>query len=307
MDLKWPLLLLLLLGILPAAYALMVRFLPDPEVPEGLPVAHASRLRSLPRYAELARQQLLITQVQLVSVVLVLVGAVWLAARPMHTEIVDKPARGGDLVLCLDLTPGAREGTLAALTGARDLLPLLKDQPIRIGVQGFTSATAELLALTDNIDQADAAMAAASSVLTSATSDAGAPATGDALVTCAKAFDAPKKKRGRAVVLVGTGEDSGSLLSIADASAIARDRDVAIYAVPVGTAVGKADFKAAAELTGGALISGADPLDQIWSKESVRLDPPPTPVRRDGPLVPGILTLLGVAGLLLAGLRGLFR
>lgn len=309
MDLRWPLLLLLLLVLLPAAYALLMKLRPDPELPEGLPIAHAARLRALPRYAELARQQLLITQVQLVSVVLVLIGSIWLAARPMHTEIVDKPARAGDLVLCVDLTSTARTGVISALTGVRGLLPVLPGEQVRVGIQGFQTSTAELLALTDDLAQAGAAVDETQKALEGlGTAGSATPATGDGLVTCAKAFDAPKKQRGRAVVLIGSGGSADSLLSLADAAAIARDRDVTVYVVPAGASPGaRADLKAAAELTGGEVITGADAIDEVWNRESVRLDPPPTPVRRDGPMVPALLTLLGVVGLVLAGLRGLFR
>lgn len=309
MDLRWPLLLLALLVLLPLAYALLMRFLPDPETPVGLPVAHAERLRALPRFRELARQQLLLTQVQLVAVGLVLVGAVWLAARPMHTEVVDEPARAGDLVVCADLTPAARAGTIAALGQLRNLLPVLRNEPIRLGLQGFQASTAELVALTDDFDQADAIVEQTQQTLGSlgAQGTAGA-ATADALVTCAKAFDAPKAKRGRAVVLVGSGSSVGSVLSMAEAAGIAHDRGVTVYAVPVGaSAAGLAELKAAARLTGGEVVTGADPVDAIWSKEAVRLDPPPVALRRDGPFVPTVVVLLGLGGLLLAGLRGLFR
>jgi Ca-activated chloride channel family protein len=309
MDLKWPLLLLALLVLLPVGYALLMRFLPDPETPVGLPVAHAARLRALPRFRELARQQVLLTQVQLVSVGLVLVGAVWLAARPMHTEIVDEPARPGDLVVCADLTPAARAGTVAALGQVRGLLPVLRTEPIRIGMQGFQASTAELLALTDDFDQADAIVQQVQKTLTSlgAKGSEGA-ATGDGLVTCAKAFDAPKAKRGRAVILVGSGSSAGSVLSMAEAAGIAHDRGVTVYAVPVGASgSGLGALKAAARLTGGEVVSGRDPIDTVWSKEAVRLDPPPMALRRDGPFLPTVIVLLGLGGLLLAGLRGLFR
>lgn len=309
MDLKWPLLLLLLVVLLPVGYALLMRFLPDPEPPQGLPVAHAERLRALPRFRELARQQLVLTQVQLVSVVLVLVGAVWLAARPMQTEIVDKPGRPGDLILCVDLTPGARAGVVQALTGARGLLPVLRNEPLRLGMQGYQVSTAELLALTDDFAQADATIQETQQTLTELGSSGSAePATGDGLVTCVKAFDAPKTKRGRAVVLIGSGRSSGSVLDLAEAAAVARDSDVTVYVVPVGaSAAGRADLEAAAKVTGGQVVTGADPLDAVWSKEAVRLDPPPRPIRQDGPFVPTLIVLLGLGGLLLAGVRGLFR
>ena len=309
MDLKWPLLLLALLVLLPLAYALLMRFLPDPETPVGLPIAHAERLRALPRFRELARQQLLLTQVQLVSVGLVLVGAVWLAARPMHTEVVDEPGKPGDLVVCADLTPSARAGTIAALGQVRALLPVLRTEPVRIGMQGFQASTAELLALTDDFEQADAVLQETRQTLRSlgAQGTEGA-ATADGLVTCARTFDAPKAKRGRAVVLIGSGSSAGSVLSMAEAAGVAHDRGVTVYAVPVGaSASGLGELKAVARLTGGQVVSGSDPIDAAWSKEAVRLDPPPLALRRDGPAVPTVVVLLGLGGLLLAGLRGLFR
>lgn len=309
MDLKWPLLLLLLLVLLPLAYALLVRFVPDPETPVGLPIGHASRLRALPRFQVLARQQLLLTQVQLVSVVLVLIGSVWLAARPMHTEVVDKPAKPGDLELCVDLTPAARAGTVPALAEVHDLVPVLRKEKLRIGMQGFQATTAELLALTDDFDRADAVFAETRTALADPkTSGTTGAATGDGLVTCAKAFDAPKSQRGRAIVLIGTGSSIDSVIDLAEAAGIARDRGVTVYVVPAGaSASGLADLTAAAKLTGGEVVTGPDPIDTVWSREAIRLDPPPTPLHRDGPFLPTVIVLLGLGGLLLAGLRGLFR
>jgi hypothetical protein len=308
MDLRWPLLALLLLALLPAAYWLLGLVRPTDPPPTGLPVAYAQRLRTLPRFRELARQQLAWATFQLGAVGLVLVGTVWLAGRPQHTEIVDKPARPGDFMLCLDLTAPQRAADVSLLAQARTLVDRLGDA--RIGLQGYQATAADLLPLTDDHAGAGSVLHDTQTALGNlAAGGATSGATGDGLVSCAQAFDRPARDRGRAVVLLtADSTGSGSLHSLVEAAEYAEKHHVTVYAVPAGaSASARADLQTAAELTGGRLVTGPDALTQAWDLERSRLDPPPTPTRRDAPLVPTLLTLFGVAGLLVAGLRGLFR
>ena len=310
MAMRWPLLGLLLLVLLPAAYWLLGKVRPAQEPPAGLPVAHAARLRALPRFRERARQQVAWATFQLVAVGLVLLGSVWLAARPVHTEVVDRPARQGDLILCLDLTPQQRVGDVEVLAQTRTLLPRLTElKGTRLGVHGYQTTTAELLPLTDDLGQADMILADVQKALGDVSGEATSGATGDGLVSCAKALDGEDKRRGRAVVLVTAADpSSSSLYPLVEAAQYAASHSVAVYAIPAGAGkAAQADLKTAAELTGGALVTGPGPIGQVWDLERNRLDPPPSPVRRDAPLVPTVLVLLGVGGLVLAGLRGLFR
>jgi hypothetical protein len=308
MDLKWPLLSLLLIVLLPAAYWLLGWVRPAEPPPTGLPVAHANRLRALPRFRELARQQLAWATFQLGAVGLVLLGTVWLVARPQSTDLVDKPARAGDLVLCLDLTAPQRVADIDLLAQARTLASQLGDA--RIGLQGYQETTADLLPLTDDRTSAAGVFTDTQTALRGlAGGGASSGATGDGLVSCTQSFDRPARERGRAIVLLSAdGTGTGSLHSLVEAAEYADKHGVTVYAIPAGAAESaQADLKTAAELTGGRLVMGRDALVQAWDLEQARLDPPPTPTRRDNPLVPTLLALFGVAGLLIAGLRGLFR
>jgi Ca-activated chloride channel family protein len=308
MDLKWPLLALLLIVLLPAAYWLLGFLRPTEPPPTGLPVAHAERLRTLPRFRELARQQLAWATFQIGAVGLVLVGSVWLAARPQHVEVVDQPARPGDLMLCLDLTAPQRAADIDLLAQARRLVGHLGDA--RIGLQGYQATAADLLPLTDDHAGASNVLHDTQTALASlAGGGASSGATGDGLVSCAQGFDRPAGSRGRAVVLLSAdAAGSNSLHTLVEAAEYAAKHHVTLYAVPAGaTAAARADLQTAAELTGGRLVGGRDALAQAWDFEQARLDPPPTPAKRDAPLVPTLFTLFGVAGLLVAGLRGLFR
>jgi Ca-activated chloride channel family protein len=294
--------------LLPAAYWLLGLMRPTEPPPTGLPVAYAERLRTLPRFRELARQQLAWATVQLGAVGLVLVGTVWLAARPQATEVVDRAARPGDLMLCLDLTAPQRAADVDLLAQARTLVGKLGDA--RIGLQGYQATAADLLPLTDDRTSAASILHDTQTALGGlAGGGASSGATGDGLVSCAQGFDRPASARGRAVVLLSAdGGGSGSLHTLVEAAEYARKHHVTVYAVPAGaSAASRADLQTAAELTGGRLVAGRDALAQAWDFEQARLDPPPTPMRRDAPLVPTLLTLFGVAGLLVAGLRGLFR
>lgn len=309
MDLRWGWLVVLLVAAVAGTLWWWLRR-DDEDAPHGLPVAHVDRIRALPRYRALARQQLAWAVARLVATGLVLVGAILLAARPTTAVTEDPDAVPGDLVLCLDITPPQREADNAVLAQARTLLGGLLDE--RVGLYGFQDTTAELMPVTDDHAFAAERIHQVQTVLRSVEGgSAGAASAGDGLVSCVQHFDRPRSERGRAVVLLSTGQPAADPVhSLIEAGEYAARQGVVVYGlVPPGSGPGRADLRTAAELTGGRLLAldGPGALAQALQLERDRLDPPAVPVRRDDPQLPTVLVLVGLVALLATGVRGLLR
>lgn len=308
MDLRWPLLSLALAALLPALFWLVGLFrVPEQERPTGLPVGAAERIRALPRFQELARQQVSLARLQVVCSVVLLVGTVWLVGRPSTTTLADREGLPGDLVFCLDLTPANREADIDVLARARRLLDDLGEG--RVALSGFQDTTGELLPLTDDAGAAADKFTETSEALQGLGSGTGpSGAAGDGLVSCAESFDKPADQRGRAVVLVTAGGPSTtSLHTLAEGARYAEKHHVAVYTVPAGaTGPARADLTTAAEVTGGRVLPPTG-VGRVLELERERLDPPAVGVREDRPLLPTVLVLLGAGGLVALGVRGMFR
>lgn len=307
MDLKWTWLALLLLVLVPLALWWSVRRAGEDDG-DGLPVAHAARLRSLPRYQALVRRQLVWTVAQLVAAALVLLGAILLAARPTEANVVDPRAEPGDLVLCLDVSGAMREEAATALAQVRTQLTRLTGS--RVALYGYQDTTAELMPMTDDYAFIDTRLREAQQALSGLGGGGGGGGnTGDGLVSCAQHFDRPADERGRAVLLLTPGGNgSGALHTLAEAAAYAGARDVVVYAVAPADAPGRDQLAAAAEGTGGRIVQlGPRAAAQVLDFELDRLDDPPAQVDRDRPLPALVLTIVGLLGLLGTGLRGWLR
>jgi len=305
-DLRWTWLAVLLALAVPGLVWLSARRYREPEA-DGLLVAHAARLRALPRYRELARTRMLWTVAQLAAVGLVLLGGVLLAARPTAAHTEDPPAKPGDLVLCLDLSPPLRPTGTAVLAQVRRQLSSPEDG--RVALYGYQSTTAELMPMTDDRGFVRTRLADTITALSGLAGGAGGTGnSGDGLVSCARHFDRPATERGRAVLLVSDGgAGNGSLHTVAEAGVYAAAHDVVVYAVaPAGA--GAAARKAATEATGGRMLTLAPrATQQVLELGRDRLDEPPAAVRRDAPVPATVLVFVGLAGLLASGLRGMVR
>lgn len=310
MDVKYPWLVFALVVVAPLlAWLLLRRPLPDDdELPDGLLVAHLERLRSLPRYRALAREQLMWTWVAIGCTLLVVLGSIWLAARPMATRVEDEKARPGDLLLCFDVTPAMRPHAVALLAQARSLLGDLDTE--RVGLYGFQTTTAELLPLTDDHGYAGQFLADAQTALAGNAGGVAAASAGDGLVSCAGHFDEPSALRGRAILLLSPNRPApGALHSLIDAADVAVRNDVRVYTAAPPGSPGEAELRAASEVTGGQFvpIAGQPVVPQVRALEQQRLDPPPVPVRDDAPVFPTILVVVGLFGVIGSGLRGAVR
>jgi Ca-activated chloride channel homolog len=306
-DLRWTWLALLLLVLVPLAIWWTVRRASE-DIGDGLPVAHAARLRALPRYQVLVRRQLAWTIAQLAAAALVLLGSILLAARPTEATVVDPPAEPGDLVLCFDVSPAMRDEASTALAQVRTQLARLAGS--RIALYGYQDTTAELMPMTDDYAFVDRRLREAQQALTGLSSGGVTGGnTGDGLVSCAQHFDRPAAERGRAVVLLTPGGNgSGGLHTLSESATYASGRDVVVYAVAPADAPDRDQLEAAAERTGGRAVDlGPRAARQVLDFEADRLDDPPGQIDRDRPMPALVLTIVGLLALLGTGLRGWLR
>ncbi len=280
---------------------------------DGLPVAKLARIRSLPRYRSVVRQQFLQSALRVVAVAVVVLGAIFLVGRPTGEETDEGTARPGDIVLCLEASPETYDDAIALLAQAQKAIGQLEGE--RVGLMIFSDAAVSVMPLTDDYGFARQRLHQAQLAFASLAAETGtltAPAkTGDGLVTCAKVFDRPTDERGRAVLLATRlPAPVTPLYGVLEAGEVAADGDVVVYAVAPGDRTTQAarDLEQVTTLTGGRFFDGATgstdrALIRIIRDERDRLVPPPTVVRDDRPLGGTVMVLLGIGLVLVAGSR----
>jgi Ca-activated chloride channel family protein len=313
-ELRWWWLTLLLLLVAGGWAWYVVRTWREEQRPgDGLLIAKLARIRGLPRYRAVVRQQMVQSAARVVAVAVVILGAVFLERRPTGEETEQGAARPGDLLLCLEASPQMYEENIAVLGQARSLAGQLDGE--RIGLMLFSDAAVTVMPLTDDYGYAQQRLHQAQLAFRNLAADTGAQTAGakagDGLVSCAQDFDRPTAERGRAVVLAtGLPGAADPLYGVLEAGQVAADDDVVVYAVaPAYRSVSAAaDLDQVATLTGGRLYDGAEnattrALPRVLREERDRLVPPPTTVRDDRPLAGTVLVLLGLGLVLGAGVR----
>lgn len=314
MDLRWPLLTVLLLLLAGTWTWYAVRTWRQEQRPsDGLPVAKLGRVRSLPRYRAVVRQQLLQSGARVVAIGVVVLGAVLLVGRPTAEETGQGAPLPGDLILCLEASPQMYEENIALLGQAQGLVRELDGE--RIAITVFGDAAVPVMPLTDDYGFARQKLHQAQLAFQNLAAETGIRATGakagDGLVSCAKSFDRPTDERGRAVVLAtGLPDATDPLYGVLEAGQVAADGDVVVYAIAPAHRSGAAasDLQQVATLTGGRMYDGAEgattrTMARVLHEERDRLVPPDTTVRDDHPRGGTVLVLVGLCLVLGAGVR----
>ncbi|WP_182524704.1 VWA domain-containing protein [Nocardioides dongkuii] len=314
-DLTWP---RLAVGLAVAVVLLLLWWTRRPRrVPAGLLVAHTDRLRSLPRFRKLARRELLVAGVAATGALLLVVGTIWMGARPVRQVLADPDRNGRDIMLCLDVSPSMGPWNRQVLDSFQTLLAELNGE--RLGLTIFSGAGVTVLPLTDDYgyvagELRDAARAFANQDASYfAGVDTGTGQTnqaGDGLMSCLQRFDKVSKGRGRAVVLATANDPVGAgIFTLPEAAREAvRDR-VVVYGIgtPGMDRTALAQLAAAAADTGGRSsvvedeVAVGDLVRAIQRNEVERLRPRPAGIDEDDPTAPlgvataGLVLLLGGA------------
>lgn len=330
MELKWPWLAVLLAA---AVVALLVLWLRRPSSSrDSVLVAHSARLRQLPRFRRLARRQMVVTALRTVGALVLVAGAILLAARPIRVEVVEPDRSARDIQLCLDVSPSMYPWNLQITDEFRQLVDQLSGE--RIGMTMFNKSAVTIFPLTDDYEYIEDRLAEAEAafreedyqyfvgtlplrrigdqLVPEVTS---ASQIGDGLASCLQRFDDTTEARGRAVVLAADNDPVGRpLFTLREAVGQALRDNVVVYGMGPPDLAGKPEqasgFEAATAATGGtlALLAEESTVDDavagIERLERARIDDAPKATELDDPAKALALAWAGLALLVIASLVG---
>lgn len=318
MELRWPWLVVALVALVVLALLVALRA-GRPRGRDAVLVAHAARLRSVPRYRTLVRRQRALLAARTAATLLVLAGTILLSGRLTSVQATEPEVRNRDIILCLDGSGSMDTYNAEVVRQFQQIVSGLRGE--RVGMIIFSGAAITAFPLTDDyefltaeLDRAETAFEASDYdyVAGSQLDDARASQMGDGLVSCVQGFDRQDEERGRAIVLASDNDPQGPpIYTLEDAGQYAVDHDVVVYGIaspetPAGGAV--EEFRSAVEATGGEYStleeSGSDSIvTGIQRLERTRIAEPPEPLLVDRPALGGAITAAGVALLVLTGLR----
>lgn len=316
MELKWP----LLVVILPAAVVVLVawwsrRPRARPRL-DALRMAHVARLRGLPRYRRLRRRRVVWSAWLALGALAACSGAILLAARPQHTR-VERTERSRDVMLCLDASYSMNPYNERVVQQVQRVLGDLDG--VRVGLTIYSGAALSLVPLTDDLDFVGRELAKAEHAFLTGgiyvagidlDSDQRASLLGDGLVSCAQRFDRLDEDRARSIIVTSDNDPLGQgVYSVRQGAAYASERDIVVRAIASpSTAAGARtqEFEDAAIATGGTYAvldddgTAAQLVDRIEGQDSRRVQGPPREIVTESTGAGRAITALGV-GILATG------
>jgi Ca-activated chloride channel homolog len=293
-------------------------------------VAHAARLRALPRYRTLVQQRQLLGAFGSLAALIACAGGILLGGRVQETQVLDRDEAARDIMLCLDASGSTAPWNVDVVQEFRNIVEGLQGE--RIGLTVWNNAAITKFPLTDDyefvldrLDEAEVAFAGWSEIYPSEEFDDFTAGTfsedrdnqsslvADGLVSCVQRFDRLNENRGRALVLATDGEQRGrGVYDLAEAADYAAEDDIVVHVIanPGEPDVdGDVDgLQAAAEQTHGTFAqlgtggSAEDVVEEINELEAAKIERPPLVQELDQPRVGQVLSGLGVVLLALVWL-----
>lgn len=331
---RWPWL-VLLLALVVVALLVVWALTRGRAATGGALVAHADRLRALPRYRALVRRQVAIGACLSLAALVACGGAIVLAGRVQDRQVLSADDRTRDIVLCLDASGSMAEVDAEVIREFRTIVGGLRGE--RVGLTIWSGVAITIFPLTDDYDFVLDQLAEAEDAFDSggvltdeyAVYTAGTvidwdvqSQLGDGLASCVQRFDHKDEDRSRAVVLASDNEPIGTgIYDVPSAAGLARDADVVVHGIAAPATAERPSaarqFQDAVTSTGGTFaVLGADGsagkvIDAIGALEAKKLDRPAVVQVRDRPRLGTLLAGIGLGGLAvvwlvqgLVGLRG---
>lgn len=329
----WPWLLgALLLVVAGAAFwALRTRSGPAPEARW---VANTDHLEDVPAVRRALRTYEVLRWAGVGAVVLAVVGAATLAARPADRHVTADRFGTRDIVLCLDVSGSMVPFDAAVLDTFAELVDGFSGERIALSVFNSTSRT--VFPLTDDYALALEEIAAAQEALSydiesmdplnPLTWDGldellafvegtqGVPGQGsligDGLASCALLFDERDTDRSRSIILATDNDPYGSpVYSFPEAADVVAARDVQLYGLYGGApelrgSPQNEEFTTAVRSVGGMSWFAEDPaavsavLEDVAAQQAAALDAEPRTVLTDRPLPWFVVLAVGLLALL---------
>ncbi|QIX26241.1 VWA domain-containing protein [Nocardioides sp. JQ2195] len=322
MELKWSWL-PLVLGAIVLVW-LVIWFFPTPfrSTPrDAVLVAHAQRLRRIPRFRALARRRELEMLLRVVAVLFLIGGSIFLSSRLTSTKTHQPEVSNRDIMLCLDVSGSMTSYDEQLVREFREIAEGLDGE--RIGLTIWSGVAVTVFPLTDDyefvieqLDQSAEKLAAYDYNFTAGTylGDDRGSLISDGLVSCVDRFDRPDEERGRAIVLASDNDPQGKpIFKLPEAADYAAEKDVVVYGLgtpgmtydPGATA----GFQDVVDKTGGSLKimgedgSAAEIAQGINDLEAARSKEPARVSVLDEPGTGAALVTAGVVLVVLTGIR----
>lgn len=328
MDLRWPVLGAILLVVVAAAVVGILRLAgrTHGRPLDAVLLAHTARLRRLPRFRELARQQRWLAWWQTVAVVIALLGTIWLIARPQSTDVTQHRYSTRDIVLCLDASTSMFDEDTQVTQAYAQIVSHLDGE--RVSLVLWSDASVTIFPLTDDYGWVQDELRRAGKAFALQDQDyvAGtylgkerASLISDGIVSCVRRFDFSDKKRGKAVIVASDNDPQGgpAVYTLPQASKYAKDHGVRLFGIGSSDLSFEPEkrrtFEKAVTGTGGtfsllgddgSVDSIIDGIDRLTADEVVE---PPRYHVRDAPAWPTAVMAIGVVMLALGWVYALLR
>lgn len=318
---RWPWLLPVLVLAIVALMVWWARSRPRGAATGASYVAHAARLRALPRYQALVRRQVVLGACLTLAALVTCAGAIVLAGRVQERQTTAQNDRTRDIILCLDASGSMAEVDAQVLAEFRRIVTGLQGE--RVGLTIWSGVAITVFPLTDDYDfvldqlsEAENAFGAGGIY-----SDDYAHFTagtvidwevqsqlGDGLASCVQRFDRRDEDRSRAIVLASDNEPIGEgIYDLPAAADVAIDEDVVVHGIAAPLTADRPsaarEFEDAVVRTGGTFSllgedgSAATVIDAIGDLEAKEIERPPLVQVLDRPSLGTAVTGIGLAGL----------
>ncbi|GAA1532227.1 VWA domain-containing protein [Nocardioides humi] len=318
---RWPWLALALAALVLLLLVLWLRPWRRPTRTGAAYVAHAARLRGLPRYRTLVRRQVVLGACLTLAALVACSGAVVLAGRLQQRQTLSQEDRTRDIVLCLDSSGSMAEVDADVLREFRTIIAGLRGE--RIGLTIWSGAAITVFPLTDDYEYVLEQLSAAEKAFASGDvySDDYAIFTagtvldwdvqsqlGDGLASCVQRFDRRDEDRSRAIVLASDNEPIGAgIFTVPDAADYAREQRVVVHGIAAPKTAERpaavAQFRDAMATTGGTFsLLGEDGststvIDAIADLEAKPIKRPPLVQVLDRPRLGTVVVGIGLVGM----------
>ncbi|MFC5728723.1 MULTISPECIES: hypothetical protein [Nocardioides] len=285
-------------------------------------VAHAARLRALPRYRHLVRRRVILGGCLSLAALVACAGAIVLAGRVQEQQTTAQEDRTRDIVLCLDASGSMAQVDAEVVREFRKIVTGLEGE--RIGLTIWSGVAITVFPLTDDYEFVQEQLVEAEAAFGHggiyseeyALFTAGTVVDwevqsqlGDGLASCVQRFDRRDEQRSRAIVLASDNEPIGrGIFTVPDAAEFAADEGIVVHGIAAPTTAERPraarEFEDAMAGTGGTFaLLGEDGSTEavvaaIGELEAKKIERPPLVQVLDRPTLGTVIAGIGVGGLL---------
>lgn len=336
-SIRWPWVVVVALVVAFAALGVawyLARHPRKVEAEEAVWVANSDYLDQIPAFRTWVRRYRLLQWTGVLGLVVAVLGAGFIAARPVDVSVVNQKLGTRDIVLCLDVSGSMLEYDKEMVEVFAELVESFEGERIALSIFNSTSRT--VFPLTDDYtlvqDQLEEASAALDPEVgytddeeaidrymlftagTTGTSE-GSSLIGDGLANCALQFDETETERSRSIILATDNDLLGTpIYTLQEAVELADERGISLNGLYGasdwgGTEELEREYREAIEGVGGMYFYSDDGeaveqmVEDVQAQQAVDLDAAPeiTSADKAGPWF--VVAVVGVTLLLLVQWR----